>query len=293
MILGNAKQNAARRPLDYAFIRVCLTLLLLLLPGCVFAPPLFGEDAKDINTLARLVAEQILKSGAKTVGVAPFGKRNSYLYESFRQLREQFEVSFAQSAVTLKILHETDLHPVLKGLHLQTLDLRSQDAYLLAALTAGADAVVLGYVEEKGKSLRLSIELEYFGPGRRRLVGPSARFDKPASTPTPDDAPVQDPETGVYLPGRGGVGYPECQFCPTPSYTDQARSDKWQGVVLLRLTITSEGKTTDIVIVKSAGHGLDEQALEAVSKWRLKPAKGPDGKPVPVRTTAEINFRLT
>jgi TonB family protein len=289
---GKEKQNATRRPLAYAFIRVCLTLFLLILPTGVFVLSLLGEDAQDIDTLAALVAKQISKTGAKTVAVAPFATLDARLHGLPKLLREQFELSFAQSGATLKILHETDLRPFLKDLHLQTLDLRSQEAYLLAALKAGADAVVLGHVEEKGKSLKLSIDIEYFGAGRRRLVGPSARLDRPAKMSTSNDAPVQDPETGVYLPGTGGVGFPECQACPLPSYTDQARSDKWQGVVLLQLTITSVGKATDIVIVKSAGHGLDEQALAAVSKWRFKPAKGPDGKPVPVRTTAEINFRL-
>jgi TonB family protein len=245
-----------------------------------------------MDTLAALVAAQVSKTGTKTVAVAPFTMEGPHFLELRKLLREQFELSFAESRANLKMLQEADLRPFLKELHLQTLDLRSQDAYLLVALKAGADAVVLGQVEEKGKSLKLSIDVEYSGPGRRRLVGPSARFDKPASTPTSDDAPVQDPETGVYLPGTGGVGYPECQACPLPTYTDQARHDKWQGVVLIQLTITSDGKTTDIAIVRSAGHGLDEKALEAVSKWRFKSAKGLDGKPVPVRTTAEINFRL-
>ena len=37
--------------------------------------------------------------------------------------------------------------------------------------------------------------------------------------------------------------------------------------------------------------GLDEKAIEAVEKWKFKPGmKG--GKPVNVRATIEVNFRL-
>jgi outer membrane biosynthesis protein TonB len=39
------------------------------------------------------------------------------------------------------------------------------------------------------------------------------------------------------------------------------------------------------------GLGLDEKALDAVAQWLFKPGTK-DGKPVPVRATFEINFRL-
>jgi len=36
---------------------------------------------------------------------------------------------------------------------------------------------------------------------------------------------------------------------------------------------------------------LDEKAMEAVRRYRFKPAMN-DGKPVPVMITVEVNFRL-
>jgi hypothetical protein len=39
------------------------------------------------------------------------------------------------------------------------------------------------------------------------------------------------------------------------------------------------------------GHGLDENAIEAASKWRFRPGAN-DGKPVTVAATFEVNFRL-
>jgi outer membrane biosynthesis protein TonB len=44
-------------------------------------------------------------------------------------------------------------------------------------------------------------------------------------------------------------------------------------------------------VVRSLGMGLDEKALEAVSRYRFKPALK-NGKPVPAIITVEVNFRL-
>ncbi len=97
---------------------------------------------------------------------------------------------------------------------------------------------------------------------------------------------------GVYRPGRGGVGYPACAYCPDPKYSEEARKAKYQGTVLLKAIITPEGKATNIQVVKGLGLGLDEKAIEAVRTWIFKPAIGPGGKPVAVEQMIEVNFRL-
>ena len=96
----------------------------------------------------------------------------------------------------------------------------------------------------------------------------------------------------VFHPGKDGVGYPKCTFCPVPRYSDEARARKVEGQVLLQVTITTEGRATNIVVLRRAGYGLDERAIETVRKWKFEPAPGPDGKPVPVRVPIQITFRL-
>jgi periplasmic protein TonB len=97
---------------------------------------------------------------------------------------------------------------------------------------------------------------------------------------------------GVFRPGTGGVGYPDCLYCPTPEYSDDARKAKYQGTVVLQAVITTDGRATNIEVVKGPGLGLEEKAIEAVRTWRLKPAVGPNGRPVATLTTLEITFRL-
>jgi len=97
---------------------------------------------------------------------------------------------------------------------------------------------------------------------------------------------------GVYHPGRNGVGYPACLYCPDPQYSDEAQKAKWQGTVVLQCIITVDGRATNLDVVKSPGLGLDQKALEAVRTWRFRPAIGPNGKPVNVLQTIEVTFRL-
>src|SRR5690349_9610690 len=97
---------------------------------------------------------------------------------------------------------------------------------------------------------------------------------------------------GAFRPGTGGVGYPACLYCPEPQYSEDARKAKFQGIVVLQVIIQADGHATNIQVVKGAGLGLDEKAIEAVRTWRFKPAIGPNGTPVATITPIEVNFRL-
>jgi TonB family protein len=98
-------------------------------------------------------------------------------------------------------------------------------------------------------------------------------------------------KTEIPKAGVNGVGMPMCQYCPGPEYSEEARKKKYQGVVVLLVVVTTEGKATDIRIVKTPGLGLEEKAIEAVRKWRFKPAMK-DSAPVDVEVPIEITFRL-
>jgi protein TonB len=97
---------------------------------------------------------------------------------------------------------------------------------------------------------------------------------------------------GAFRPGTGGVGFPQCVYCPLPIYSDEARKAKYQGIVVLQIVVTPDGRATNISVVRGPGLGLEDKAIEAVRGWRFKPATGPGGKAVPVYTLIEVNFRL-
>jgi TonB family protein len=95
---------------------------------------------------------------------------------------------------------------------------------------------------------------------------------------------------GVYRPG-GEVKAPRAVYTPDPEYSEEARQAKYLGVVFLRVTIGTDGSTSDICIARAAGSGLDEKAIEAVRSWRFDPGTK-DGVPVPTRVLVQTSFHL-
>ena len=89
----------------------------------------------------------------------------------------------------------------------------------------------------------------------------------------------------------GGVSAPSLIYKVEPQYTEEARQAELQGTVLLYAQISPDGKAINMKVLRGIGLGLDEKAMEAVTRWQFKPGmKG--GQPVTVEAQIEVNFRL-
>ena len=96
---------------------------------------------------------------------------------------------------------------------------------------------------------------------------------------------------GLYRIG-GGVSAPVAIFTPEAEFSDEARRAKYQGVCLISLIVDAQGNPQNPRVIRPLGMGLDEKALEAVRKYKFKPAMKDGHIPVPVMITVEVNFRL-
>jgi periplasmic protein TonB len=96
---------------------------------------------------------------------------------------------------------------------------------------------------------------------------------------------------GLYQIG-GGVSAPVPIFQPEAEFSDEARRAKYQGVCLISLIVDAQGNPQNPRVIRALGMGLDEKALEAVRKYKFKPAMKDGRTPVPVMITIEVNFRL-
>ena len=94
----------------------------------------------------------------------------------------------------------------------------------------------------------------------------------------------------VHKAGNG-IAPPRLTNSPDPEYSDQARGMKYESEVILAGTVDPEGVFTDLCTLVPAGMGLDVKAIDAVKKWRFKPATL-NGEPVAVRINVEVDFRL-
>jgi TonB family protein len=104
----------------------------------------------------------------------------------------------------------------------------------------------------------------------------------------PPPAPARDQK--VYAVGDG-VSAPVPIYQPEPRYTREALDWEFQGEMSLQMVIDSTGHPRLLRIIKMAGLGLDEKALETVALWRFKPAMK-EGKPVSVRAEVSTRFQL-
>ncbi len=90
----------------------------------------------------------------------------------------------------------------------------------------------------------------------------------------------------------GRVSAPVPLFQPEAEFSDEARRAKYQGVCLVGLIVDAQGNPQNVHIVRALGMGLDEKAMEAVRKYKFKPAMRDGKTPVPVYVNVEVNFRL-
>lgn len=95
------------------------------------------------------------------------------------------------------------------------------------------------------------------------------------------------------LNGRLGFYLPEAVSQVKAEYTEQARQAKLQGYVQVYVEVQADGTTSPehMMVAHGLGMGLDQKAIEAVNKWKFKPAQI-NGKPMSWVTDVLVNFRL-
>jgi TonB family protein len=96
---------------------------------------------------------------------------------------------------------------------------------------------------------------------------------------------------GVSRTGNG-VSAPVALNHVEARYSSEARRKGVEGACLISVIVDVHGKPQNPRVVRTLGSGLDEKAIEAVMKYKFKPAMKKDGTPVAVMITVEVNFRL-
>ena len=89
----------------------------------------------------------------------------------------------------------------------------------------------------------------------------------------------------------GAVTRPEKISGDPPQYTPMARRARLEGTVIMELIIDESGNVVHQEILRGLPMGLDRSALDAVAKWKYRPATF-QGQPVKVYYTVEVNFHL-
>jgi len=95
---------------------------------------------------------------------------------------------------------------------------------------------------------------------------------------------------GVYQTG-GSISPPRVLHKPVAEYSDEAREKHFEGICLISPIVDAQGNPQNPEVIRAAGMGVDEKALEVVRKYKFKPGMKDGKTPVPVSITIEVTFR--
>ena len=137
------------------------------------------------------------------------------------------------------------------------------------------------------------IELPSRGPG----AGPGANGGRGPGIGPGDGRQLGEkdgPGTGDegWSPGNG-VSWPRLVREVKPNYTPDAMRAQVEGMVELDILVLADGSVGRVNIVRSldARFGLDQEAINAVRRWRFDPGRRL-GKAVATRVAVELSFNL-
>ena len=254
-----------------------------------------GEEQRliAIEDLASTLAEQIAKSGKKKVVVVDLEGPGAKPVPLGAWLADQLSASLTKAGKDLEVIDRARLRAALEQRQLSTRDIGNPKIANMLAELIGAEVVVKGSFAAAQNGVGITLAASEV-PNRMTLGTTTGKIPMTKQMEAILEVPLQTlpPRDGVFKPGTGGVGYPSCVHCPSPSYTGEARRAKLNGMVVLQATITPQGEVSDMAVVKGPGFGLERNAVEAVRNWRFKPATDQDGKPVAVRVLIEVKFAI-
>ncbi len=84
---------------------------------------------------------------------------------------------------------------------------------------------------------------------------------------------------------------PQVIYKVEPEYSEEARKMHFQGTVILAIDVDANGVPANMRVVRAVGLGLDERALQAVAKWKFRPAMSGDHA-VTAPALVEVSFHL-
>jgi TonB family protein len=135
-------------------------------------------------------------------------------------------------------------------------------------------------------------KLDTIQNSQKMVLAKMAPSPKPAATGNlPAGLKQMQYSERVYSVGDS-VKPPQVLQQPNPSYTQNAREARIEGIVLVNAVIRKTGRVDQIKVIKGLGYGLDESTVNTISReWKFKPGTLND-EPVDVSVVMEVSFRL-
>jgi hypothetical protein len=273
-----------------------LFTILLLVPSALLSCPQASAQFSKLDELTAQIANKLKGEKPHMVAVVEFTAPDGSPSSQGDYFAWFVVSALKYHAKKLPVADREAFKSALAKAEISPRDLNSPETLVKLAAQVHIDFITTGTVETAPDSYTIHVTT-------RRLTNASKLIDKTTvihrteftdslSEPFPPktDYPV------VNTIGPGGTvdksHIPVCVHCPPPSYNDEARRDKIQGTSIFEVLVSPTGEVVKAHPTKLLGYGLDQEGFETIKRWRLRPALGPDGKPIAVIVSIEVSFRL-
>lgn len=277
-----------------------MALVVLLASPALGQAPEKGNPAVDaraqlpeIDPLATRLADALVHSKQKSVIVFDFWGPDQTLTALGQNCAQSLSTALATGPVPLEVLDRSGIAAACLRHGLSPANTHDTSIETWIGQDLGAKALVLGQLSVVDDKLEIQITA-YRTKDQKWIAG-----FKQTSLITNDMRVLMAKEvesiavkTAPAQPSSNKYSYPKCVSCPPAEYDRRAADKGLEGTVLLNVIVGTNGKASDIIIIKGLPYGLTQKAIEAVGRWTFKPALTPQGQPVEVRQTIEVTFHL-
>jgi TonB family protein len=280
---------------------------------CVLAAPfVFGQEVPasgvpdaHIRELTNRVWQNAGKANCKghdcRVLVADFVVRSGETSELGKQLADEVSAALAALSGGPQVIERSKVRAYLAAERIPGKLLNNDKATRWLGHELGGTAVLVGQTNVQGENVRIELRLldcdkKKSGPAEKLML-PGGEFAgklQPVES-FPKEATLSKP-VDSSLPFGGdkkkGITAPTCKYCPDPSYSDAARKERIQGLVLLDVIVSADGEAEDAIILRGQPFGLNEVSKKAiVNTWQFNPSTR-DGRPIRIQVQIEVSFKL-
>jgi TonB family protein len=251
-----------------------------------------AQQPTELNTLVAPIAEAISHSGKHKVCVLPLRGPDNKPAVLGLWLAKQISARLAASVPGLEIIDASSwpiFPPDGSGG-----DDASKVSGVLKELEkkAGVEIIVEGSYSSLENALGISLFAHPFGKDKT-ISSIQGLLALTAEMPAPPRETASD-QTGekIARAGVGGVGIPRCIYCPDPLYPQTERGQLRNGMVLFKLVVGVDGRVHQVQVVRATSPNFAAAAVNAAREFIFVPARGPNGKFVPVWVNYEVTFLL-
>lgn len=235
--------------------------------------------------VAAAVGAALARAGSKSVVVFDFCNTDGELSALGEKLADRFSAALQIAQPELVTEDRSDLSGkiVQAGFSPEFVHVAQYDSTFARALGASAFVEARLFTREHFVVVMLKAEdaSSFKTLATATFVAPLSPDDEESLSRTIAPAPL--PPYAEDSPDTN----PKCRRCRPPHYPRADLKPRIQGMVVLDVIVTPQGRVADIRVVKSLPGGLTESSIRAVRDWKLRPAEDPDGKAVAVRAAVE------